>query len=68
MANRGRYSLVEAHALDQLEVHPEGLRSLDGHDPVLADLVDGLGDEVADLGVLGRDGGHLDDLLLVLVS
>ena len=62
----GDVALVEAHALDQLEVHAEGLGLLDGDDAVLADLVDGLGDQVADLGVGGRDGRHLGDLLLGL--
>ena len=34
--------------------------------PSRADLVDGLGDHLADLGVGGRDGGHLGDLRLGL--
>ena len=59
-------ALVEAHALDQLELHAEGLRLLDGDDAVLADLVHGLGDLLADLGVGRRDGGHVGDLVLVL--
>ena len=63
---RGDVALVEAHSLDQLEVHPEGLGLLDGDDPVLTHLVDGLGDQVADLGVGRRDGSHLGDLLLGL--
>ena len=57
-------ALVEAHALDEVEVHAEGLALLDGDDAVLADLVDGLGDDRADLRVGGRDGGDLGDLLL----
>ena len=44
-------ALVEAHALDEVHLHAEGLRLLDGDDAVLADLVDGLGDHLADLGV-----------------
>ena len=59
-------ALVEAHALDEVHVHPEGLGLLDGDDAVTADLVDGLGDHLADLGVGGRDGGDLGDLLLGL--
>ena len=59
-------ALVEAHPLDQVHVHAEGLGLLDGDDPVLAHLVDGLGDHLADLGVGGRDGGHLGDLALGL--
>ena len=62
----GDVALVEAHALDQVHVHAEGLRLLDGDDAVAADLVDGLGDHLADLGVGGRDGGHLGDLRLGL--
>ena len=58
----GDVALVEAHALDEVHVHAEGLGLLDGDDPVLADLVDGLGDHLADLGVRGRDGRDLGDL------
>ena len=61
-------ALVEAHALDEVHVHAEGLGLLDGDDAVAADLVDGLGDHLADLGVGGRDGGHLGDLRLGLVD
>ena len=46
-------ALVEAHALGELEVDAEGVRLLDGDDAVLADLVDGLGDDLADL-LVGR--------------
>ena len=42
-------ALVELHPLGELQVHPEGLRLLDVDDAVLADLVDGVGDDVADL-------------------
>ena len=62
----GDVALVEAHALDQLQLHAEGLRLLDGDDAVLAHLVDGVGDGVADLLVGGGDGRHLGDLLLGL--
>ena len=57
-------ALVEAHALDELELHAEGLRLLDGDDAVLADLVHRLGDEVADLGVGRGVGGDVRDLVL----
>ena len=60
----GDVALVEAHSLDQVHVHAEGLGLLDGDDAVLAHLVDGLGDHPADLGVGGRDRGHLGDLVL----
>ena len=59
-------ALVEAHALGQLELGAEGVRLLDGDDALLADLVDGLGDEGADLGVGGGDGRGGRDLLLGL--
>ncbi len=62
----GDVALVEAHALDEVHLHAEGLGLLDGDDAVLAHLVDGLGDHLADLGVGGRDGGHLGDLALGL--
>ena len=59
-------ALVEAHALDEVHLHAEGLRLLDGDDAVLADLVDGLGDDLADLGVGRGDAGDLGDLALVV--
>ncbi len=57
-------ALVEAHALDEVHLHAEGLALLDGDDAVLADLVDRLGDHLADLLVSGRDRRDLGDLLL----
>src|SRR3954463_3327982 len=57
-------ALVELHALGELEVHAERLALLDVHDAVLADLLDGVGDDVADLLVAGGDGRHAGDLLL----
>src|SRR3954449_6220649 len=57
-------ALVELHALGELEVHPEGLALLDVHDAVLADLLDGVGDDVADLLVAGRDRRDARDLVL----
>src|SRR5256885_1439874 len=57
-------ALVELHALGELEVHAERLALLDVHDAVLADLVDRVGDHVADLVVGGRDGSHASDLVL----
>src|SRR4051794_35245039 len=57
-------ALVELHALGELEVHAERLALLDVDHAVLADLVDGVGDDVADLLVAGGDGRHAGDLLL----
>ena len=57
---------VELHALGVLGLELEALGLLDGDDAVLADLLHHLGDQVADLGVGGRDGGDLGDLLLAL--
>ena len=61
---RGDVALVELHPLGELELHPEGLALLDVHDAVLADLVDRVGDHVADLVVAGRDRRHARDLVL----
>src|SRR3954449_1453989 len=57
-------ALVELHALGELEVHAERLALLDVDHAVLADLLDGVGDDVADLVVAGRDGGDAGDLVL----
>ena len=57
-------ALVELHALGELEVHAERLALLDVHDAVLADLLDGVGDHVADLLVAGRDRRDAGDLIL----
>ena len=57
-------ALVELHALGELEVHAERLALLDVDDAVLADLLDRVGDHVADLLVAGRDRRHAGDLVL----
>src|ERR1039458_3063492 len=57
-------TLVELHALGELEVHAERLALLDVDHAVLADLVDRVGDHVADLLVAGRDRRHAGDLVL----
>ena len=59
-------ALVEAHALGELELQAEGVGLLDGDDAFLADLVHGLGDELADGRVAGGDTGGGSDLLLGL--
>ena len=57
---------VELHPLDPLDLGLEGLALLDRDHAVLADLLGGLGDHLADLGVEVRgDGGDLLGLLLV---
>jgi hypothetical protein len=56
-------ALVEAHALGELELEAEGVALLDGDDTFLADLVHRLGDDLADLGVRGRDRRGGGDLL-----
>src|ERR671911_618165 len=61
---RAQVALVEPDPLGELQVHPEGLRFLDVDHAVLADLVDGVGDDVADLLRTGRDGTDARDLFL----
>src|SRR4029079_8194065 len=51
---RAEVALVELHALGELEVETEGLTLLDVHDAVLADLLDGVGDDVTDLALARR--------------
>src|SRR6266511_2387021 len=61
---RRQVALVELHALGELELEAEGLALLDVHDAVLADLLDRVGEDVADLAVAGGDGRHAGDVLL----
>jgi hypothetical protein len=57
-------ALVELHALDEFDLGLEALAFFDGDDAVLADLVHGLGDDLADLLVLvGGARADLGDLL-----
>ena len=58
--------MSKLHALDEVELHAERVRLLDGDHAVLADLVDGVGDDLADRAVGGRDGGDLGDVALVV--
>ena len=60
---RGDVATVVLHALDDLEVHAEGLGILDGDGTVLANGVHGLGDLGADHGVTCGDGADVGDLL-----
>ncbi len=58
---------VELHALDHFHLGLEAARLLDGDDAVLADLLHGVGDDLADLGVVvRRDGADRRDLLVAL--
>ena len=57
-------ALVELHPLGELQLHAEGLAFLDVDHAVLADLLDRVGDHVADLVVTGGDRGDAGDLLL----
>src|SRR5205823_14110719 len=63
---RGNVAAVELHTLDNLELGRHGLVVLDGDDTVLANLVHRVGDQLADLGVLGRDGRHVGDVVVAL--
>src|SRR3954449_12332461 len=63
---RRQVTLVEAHALGELELEAEGVALLDGDDTFLADLVHRLGDELADGRVSGGDRRGGGDLLLGL--
>ena len=47
---RSDVALVEAHALGEVKVQAEAVVVLDGHDAILADLVQSLGDLLANLG------------------
>src|SRR3954470_9779961 len=60
----GDVALVEAHALDEIHLHAEGLALLDSDDAVFADLVDGFRDHLADLVIGRRDRSDLSDLIL----
>ena len=56
---RRQVALVELHALGELQLGAEGLGLVDGDDAVLADLVEGLGDQLTDLLVTRGDGGDV---------
>ena len=67
----GDVALIEAHTLGDGEVHAESVGLLDGDHAVLvqlavADLVHGLGDQLADLLIRSGDAGGGGDLLLGL--
>lgn len=60
----GDVATVELHALGDLELVLDGLALLDCDDTLLADLLHGVGEELANVCVaVGRDSGDLGDLL-----
>ena len=57
-------STVEAHTLSNLKLIVVGLALLNGDDTLLANLLHGSGDQLADVGIaVGRDGSDLSNLL-----
>ena len=58
-------ALVELETLSELQLEAHRRRLLDGDHTVLADLVERLGDQLADLGVLRGDRRDVRDLLLL---
>ena len=63
---RGNVALVETHALGEVEVQTEAVVIFNGHNAILADLVQSLSDLLADLGVSSGDGGGSSNLVLGL--
>src|SRR6516225_9039498 len=62
---RAQIAAVELHPLDDIELGCERLRLLDGDDTLVANLLHGLGEHPADLGVaIGRNGADLRDLVV----
>ena len=57
-------STVEAHTLSNLKLIVVGLALLNGDDTLLANLLHGSGDQLADVGIaVGRDGSDLSNLV-----
>ena len=63
---RREVAAVELHALGVFLLEAQALALFDGDDAVLADLVHHLGDDLADLGIRGADGGDGRDLLAIV--
>ena len=63
---RRQVTLVELHTFGELELDTERVGLLNGDHAVLAHLVDGVGDDLADCGVGSRDGGDVGDVALVV--
>ena len=57
---------VELHALGVFDLELQALALFDGDHAVAADLVHRLGQQLADLGVVGRDGGDVLDVGVAL--
>ena len=61
---RADVAAIEFHTFDVLGLELQTLRLFDGDDAVFADLLHDLGDQCADLRILGRNRGHGGDLFL----
>ena len=59
----GDVALVQLHPLDILGLEVDAAALLDGDDPIAADPLHHVGDQLANLGVGGGDGRDLGDLL-----
>ncbi len=58
-------ALVELHAVDELQLVLDPTGFLDGNDAIFANLVNRVGNHLADPRVAGRDRRHLGDLLAI---
>ena len=63
---RRQVALVELHALGEVKLGAHGVGLLDGDHTVLADLVEGLGEEFTDPLVATGHGGHGGHVVLVV--
>ena len=61
---RGDVAAVELHPLDHLHGGLDAVRRLDGDDTLLAHLGERVGEHLADLRVVGADGGDAADVLV----
>jgi len=60
---------IELHAFDPLDLGAQALAFVDGDHAVLAHLVQGVGQQLADFGVVvGGDGADLGDLFLLFLT
>ena len=63
---RGDVALVETHAFGEVKIQAEAVVVLDGHDAILADLVQRFGDLLADFRIRGGNRCGGSDLILGL--